>query len=372
MMSKTLQIGHLNVYHLVNKIPDVCNLLNKHETTHIFGMCETKIRDSKTTVNSENDTANDDSSDNDNDFEILSIPNYDKPFYRHVTEKLQTGLVLYIHKGIRHLVKRRTDLENNNVEAIWIEVKQSKMASKLLGYIYRNPDAKNCFLDDFTDLIDAASKVSKDITLLGDFNFNLLKPNDKQQQSWSAVTEQLGLKQFVDTPTRYDIRHNTWTLIDHIYSNDNDSITDIQVSDSSISDHKPIFCSWKLKHTKATNKGHTTIEFRSFKKFNKTAFLHDLSMVDFDNIYNISCPSKAFEYLTQEILTVLNKHAPKRTKRVKKQNLPPWLTKEITSQMALRDYYKSKKDIENYTKTEKQSNDASAESKTSPHTKYLR
>ena len=51
MMSKTLQIGHLNVYHLVNKIPDVCNLLNKHATTHIFGMFGAKIRNPKITVN---------------------------------------------------------------------------------------------------------------------------------------------------------------------------------------------------------------------------------------------------------------------------------------------------------------------------------
>ena len=189
------------------------------------------------------------------------------------------------------------------------------MASKLLGYIYRNPAAENSFLDDFTDMIDAATKISNNITLLGDFNFNLLKPNEKPQQCWSAITEQLGLKQFVDKPTRYDIKHNTWTLIDHIYSNESHAITDVEVSDASISDHNPIFCSLALKHTSAISNGHTTVEYRSFKTFSETAFLHDISLINFDHIFNINCPDTAFDYLTKNLLTVLNKHAPKKSQK---------------------------------------------------------
>ena len=51
MMKKsttTIKIGHLNVFHLTNKIPDVCNLLNTSTRTHIFGICETKIHASTT------------------------------------------------------------------------------------------------------------------------------------------------------------------------------------------------------------------------------------------------------------------------------------------------------------------------------------
>ena len=348
-MSDILKVGHLNVYHLINKIPDVCNLLNNNLTTHIFGLCETKIRDPKTKTEN-NDKGKTDNSDDDNDFEILSIPNYNKPFYRHMTEKLQTGLVLYIHNSIRHLVTRRMDLENNKIEAIWIEIRQPNLCSKLLGYVYRNPAADNSFFDDFTDMIDKAAKITTNITLLGDFNFNLLKPTDKPQQRWSSIIEQLGLKQFVDKPTRYDTQHNTWTLIDHIYSSDSHAITDVKVSNSSISDHNPVFCSWTLKHKKLTNKGHKTVEYRSFKNFNELAFLHDISLINFDKIYNINCPNKAFDYLNETLLTVVNKHAPIRKKRVKNHNLPPWLTKEITSEMSLRDKYKSNKDFENYKK----------------------
>ena len=260
-ISKTLRIGHLNVFHLINKIPDVCNLLNNNSLTHIFGICETKIHEpqTKTNVKIQDD-------DNDN-LDILSIPCYDKPFLKHITEKLQTGLAVYVHNSIRHLVTRRHDIETNKIEAIWLEVKQPKMSSKLLAYVYRNPKADDSFYDHFSDMIDAATKISTDITILGDFNFNLLKPNDKPQQLWSTVTEQFGLTQFVDKPTRYDIQHKTWTLLDHIYSTDKHAVTNAEVSDSSISDHNPIFCNWNLKNYKPINKKHTTVEVRSFKKY---------------------------------------------------------------------------------------------------------
>ena len=166
MMKKsttTIKIGHLNVFHLTNKIPDVCNLLNTSTRTHIFGICETKIHASTTNPNDYND-------DDDKHFsDLLHIPNYDKPFCRHIKEKLHTGLAVYVHNSIRNIVVRRKDLEPNNIEAIWLEIKQSNSTSKLLGYVYKNPKADTTFYDNFTSMIDSATKVSQNITLLGDF-----------------------------------------------------------------------------------------------------------------------------------------------------------------------------------------------------------
>ena len=136
---------------------------------------------------------------------------------------------MHVHNSIRHLVTRRHNIETNKIEVIWLEVKQPKMSSKLLAYVYRNPAADDSFYDHFSDMIDAATKICTDITILGDLNFNLLKPNEKPQQLWSTVTEQFGLTQFVHKPTRYDIQHKTWTLLDHIYSTDNHSVINAEV-----------------------------------------------------------------------------------------------------------------------------------------------
>ena len=161
-------------------------------------------------------------------------------------KKLQTGLAVYVHNSIRNIAVRRRDLKSNNIGAIWLEIKQSNSTSKLLGYVYKNPAASTTFRDNFSSMIDAATKVSQNITVLGDFNFNYLKPNEKYQQQWLLTTEQLGLRQLVDRTTRYDQYHKTYSLLGHIYSKDPQSITNIEVLDSGISDHSPIFCSLTL------------------------------------------------------------------------------------------------------------------------------
>ena len=38
-----LHIGHLNVYHLRDKVPDVCSFLNLSPHNHLFGLSETRL-----------------------------------------------------------------------------------------------------------------------------------------------------------------------------------------------------------------------------------------------------------------------------------------------------------------------------------------
>ena len=101
---------------------------------------------------------------------------------------------------------------------------------------------------------------------------------------------------------------------------------------------------------KTHKNGHTTVEFRSFKNFNETAFLHDVSLIDFQPMYCANDPDEAFGYLFDSLLPIIDAHAPKKLKRVKNKNLPPWLTKNIVSEMALRDQCKSQKHFELYKK----------------------
>ena len=78
------------------------------------------------------------------------------------------------------------------------------------------------------------SHESKEILLLGDFNFNLLNKT-ASTDSWTVKTEQLNLFQLVQTPTR--VTHSMETLIDHAYSNVPENIVSIFVPCYSISDH---------------------------------------------------------------------------------------------------------------------------------------
>ena len=39
-----LRVGHLNVYHLLNKVPDISSFLNiEHPCLHLLGLSETRL-----------------------------------------------------------------------------------------------------------------------------------------------------------------------------------------------------------------------------------------------------------------------------------------------------------------------------------------
>ena len=113
---ETIRIGHVNVYHLYNKVQDVCMLLTKSPYIHLLGLSETRL----------NSSVGDES---------LSIPNYTL-LRRDGAHRGQTGMGLYVHHSIIHTIKRRADLESERVEYMWVEIKHSSSSAILVGYVY--------------------------------------------------------------------------------------------------------------------------------------------------------------------------------------------------------------------------------------------
>ena len=309
-------IGHLNVYHLVNKVPDVNVLLNNKPSMHILGLSETRL----------NNNISDD---------MLFIPNY-HIIRRDAVYHGETGLAVYIHNSVFQHINRRLDLESITVECIWLEIKYSSSPPFLVGFLYRNPASTYDWLDNFVHMMDSVNNRNRNILLLGDFNFDLLK----SQAAWSSTTALFGLDQLVPKATR--VTPTSATLLDHIYTNNKQLVNDVKVCDSSISDHFPTICTWLYKPPKLKNKGHTTIYYRSFKHFDKTLFCHDLSLANFEETFKFQDPTEALDSFYEALMPVIDKHAPLRQKRVKSQNLPGWLTPAIREAMKIRDKLKSK------------------------------
>ena len=114
MLSESgLRVGHLNVYHLLKKVPDISSFLNnEHPCIHMLGLSETRL-----------------------DYRIsdesIAIPQY----------------LTFRRDAIKH---RRADLESQSVESLWVEISHSKSPSLLVGFIYRNPTATYAWYDDIT------------------------------------------------------------------------------------------------------------------------------------------------------------------------------------------------------------------------------
>ena len=127
-------------------------------------------------------------------------------------------------------------------------------------------------------------------------------------------------------------------------------LSKVRVSDISVSDHCPVICTWSCKQPKNMPKGHTTVQYRCFKHFDQDAFLWDLSLAPFVNVFSFSDPNQALTAWYEAFLPVVEKHAPIRRRRVKHPTLPQWLSSEIIKAMKLRDRLKRDKKFEDYKK----------------------
>ena len=106
----------------------------------------------------------------------------------------------------------------------------------------------------------------------------------------------LGFTQLINCPTR--VTETTSTLIDHIYSSNEENISSVRVARLGISDHFAILCCRKTNFSLKGN-AHKSIKYRSFKSFDENAFLHDLSAVPWSDNYDLTISTKKTEVVHQ-------------------------------------------------------------------------
>ena len=136
--------------------------------------------------------------------------------------------------------------------------------------MYRPLYTKVEFIDRFEDFIDIVFDQNKEFIILGDFNRNSL--NCEIERDWGNFTSSLGLTQLISEPTR--VTQESQTLIDHIYTNNEETIQSVSVEKMCISDHFAVFCNCK-SHASVSKNTHQVITYRSFKNFEEANFLSD-------------------------------------------------------------------------------------------------
>ena len=319
-VNQSLHIGHLNIHHLRNKVADLSVLLSQPTPFHVFGVTESRLNSS---VN--------DATVSVSDFSILR---------RDPCKAQQTGIAVYVHYSILPFSRRRTDLESENVESVWVEIKAHKSKPLLVGFVYRNPASLFEWYDHFVTMLDKVTSCGADVLLLGDFNINLLAP---PPPAWDSTVTMLGLSQLITEPTRVTV--TTKTLLDHVYTNNRSKVSSTAVLRVGFSDHDAVACQWASKVYIEGKGQHKTIFYRSMKNFNKDAFFADLYVTPFSNVSAYDNPDEALSEWYRLFLGVLDRHAPLREKRVKQEKFPQWLNRDIIEAMALRDSLKRDKDF---------------------------
>ena len=170
-----LSVGHLNIYHLANKMTDVNVFVHQSDILHILGVSESRL----TSYVSD---------------EVVSVPNY-SILRRDADEPGHTGIAVYVHNSIRDFTHRRYDWESTYIESICLQVKTGRGPPFLIAFIYRSPSSTLVWFDEFVVMMDRVqnSKHLNEILLLGYFNIDMFKPNP----AWVSVLCLFNLHQCV-------------------------------------------------------------------------------------------------------------------------------------------------------------------------------
>ena len=311
---KGIKISCHNINRLECKFDEIkYNLMFSENQPDIVGFCETFLNQ------------------NTNDHE-LHVPGYE--CVRKDREKCEGGgWAIYFSNKITFV--RKQNFEISALETVWFEVQPIQRKSFLLCFVYRPPSSLISWIDDFETELQQAMSWNSDIILMGDFNMNYLPPI-KPCQKWLNILEAYHLHQQVTEATR--VTKDSKTLIDHIYVTHKDMVQKINVPKYAISDHYPI-CLVRCGKVDNKKNTHTTISYRNFSNFNEENFLLDLKNATFHQVEYESDPNVCIQIWYDIFNSVLNKHAPIISKRVKKDRQPEWYNNEIMYARKMRDKY---------------------------------
>ena len=180
---------------------------------------------------------------------------------------------------------------------------------------------------------------------MGDINIDA-KNELITNNCWKQVTELNDLHQIITSCTR--ITAHSETLIDHVYASCPQHIVESFLPQLAISDHYPVCFTRKTSKNQIKRCSHKSITYRCYKRFDDELFLSDLNYSLCQLNMTSSNVNERFSEWNNIFLTVLDKHAPIKTKRAKKETQPEWFCDKIKEAIQKRDTYHRNKDWKQY------------------------
>ncbi|XP_031575398.1 uncharacterized protein LOC116309015 [Actinia tenebrosa] len=224
------------------------------------------------------------------------------------------GEVLVYINEVKH--RRRTDLEDSNIEAVWLEGYPFKSKRPILfAGVYRPPSNSKEKDELLEKNIESAYLLNLETIAIGDINVNYLASSTFKKHCLVRALTSMNFKRLVTQVTRPISK----TCLDHVFTNRPERIHSVCVRNSGLADHLPVFAVFKME------------------RFNETQFLATLQEIPwdtsfiFDSVDDILC---AWEDLFNK---ALDNHCPWRGKRVAREKQAPWMTNEVLRHLQKRD-----------------------------------
>ena len=324
---------------LHNKITDIESIVQSHKP-QIFGLGEANFR-------------------RDHDIEAVQLPGYNLHLDSCMNNPSlgMARVCVYTHESLR--VKRRSDLEDDTIAAVWLECGLPNQQGLLVCVGYRQwrllgqgdntsgtVQAQFTRWSTFLDKWQEALYENKEVVVTLDANLDHLTwrstedlpPHHSSVRLKSLVDAvfdriiPLGVTQLVTGATRIE-RGQPRAGLDHLYSNRSDRLSQVQTFFTGVSDHKLLKVT---RYTKSYKELPRYVKKRTFKNFDEDKFKDRIEECRLEDIYSCSNVDIAAELLTNKITHILDDMAP--IKRFQtRTKYAPWLSNESKQLIAERE-----------------------------------
>ena len=222
-----------------------------------------------------------------------------------------------IHRSSVTAERLSVPCAGSSLESLWLQLTGRRQIA--VGVMYRPPGEPPVpAIDDLHDQLVYVMAKNKPVYVLGDTNFDILRPDKPGVTPYIQLLSSLSLSQIITSATHPG---PTPTLLDHILTSHPDLTTNPQVTACSISDHDLVTVS--VSGVKARQPP-ATITVRSARQLSPDALCLDLLLADWSALYRAASTDEKWSAWRAVWDPILDRHMPIR--QVKLHHKPqPWL-----------------------------------------------
>ena len=247
------------------------------------------------------------------------------------------GAALYINNSYKAFERIDLNVQNNDFESIWSEIRNDKNKNIVIGCIYRHP-RKNLesFFDYMDSLLAKLAKENKEVYICGDFNINLINMDSNNgATNFYNLFASSGFLPLILHPSRVVDNQNP-SLIDNIFTNNTNSIILSGNIYLTLSEHFSQFAS--IQHDMIDVK-HIDMYARNYSNYSDEKFRDDVSIQMWSHPPSVT----DVNFLTCDFVWKLDGSA-ERTAPIEKLSpkqiklkLKSWITDDIKKLIKIRD-----------------------------------
>ena len=231
--------------------------------------------------------------------------------------------------------------EKKSIDYAELLVQLSTSCKLRIIIVYRTPSSENHrvpisnFLNEFSELMETVILSKELLLVLGDFNVHVDVPENKDAAKFLDLLESLGLEQHVTEPT-----HVLGHTLDLVTTRRTEIVLgSIPRSCRYLSDHAAVRCSICINKPAPRAKKKT---YRKIKSVDINSLKHDIAQSDLclqgcaKRISSCEDLDKFVQGYNSTLSSILDRHAPLKSKVVRSRPQVPWYNQEIDEAKRMR------------------------------------